>query len=129
MLTDYRHEVRLRGAWGGCYEVSCFSEEHFGWRRREGVWQLPDGTPVFRHCWNEAADGTIIDATADQFFYGHDIAVLPPDYAGRTHYRLRYTRAINPGRTSWLADRPFTGEPDDDWWKRRYDERGLGPGW
>ena len=104
-------------------------EHSFGWRRRDGVYQLPDGTPVFKHSWNEADAGWIVDGTADQFFHGGDIDLIGPDDPRQLRYRENYTVAHNPATTSWLAGRPWTGEADEDFWNRRYRERTLGPGW
>jgi hypothetical protein len=128
-IRGHRHSVRLNGCWGGCYEVSCFIEHEHGWRRRDGVYQLADGRPVFRHAWNEADDGTIIDGTADQFFHGADVVVLARGDDGYTRYRERYTIAHNPAITPWLATRPYVGIPDDEYWKQRYEAGKLGPGW
>ena len=78
VVKDYRHRMRLAGCWGACFEVSCFIEQAYCYRRVDGVYQLPCGTPVFKHSWNSASDGTIIDATADQFFHDHDVAIHAP---------------------------------------------------
>jgi hypothetical protein len=129
LVRDKRHSFRLNGCWGACYETSCFIEYQFGWRRRDGVYQLPDGTPVFRHSWNQADDGTIIDGTADQFFRGQDIAIFSVGDLGHDAYRDRYTSAHNPAISPWLAGRAYVGVPDDEYWEQRHEARMLGPGW
>ena len=128
-IMAYRHHVRLNGCWGGCYEVSCFIEHQFGHRRRDGVFRLTDGTPVFLHSWNEGPEALVIDATADQFGIGHDLALMRPEDPDRAYYSARYTAALNPKVTPWLDGRPYVGAADRDYWQRRYDERRLGPGW
>jgi hypothetical protein len=129
LIRKKRHDLRLNGCWGACYETSCFIEHTFGWRRFDGVYQLQDGTPVFRHAWNVADDGTIVDGTADQFFEGQDIAVLEKGDSGQERYRERYTTAHNPAVSPWLATRPYAGIPDDEFWHNRHEARMLGPGW
>jgi hypothetical protein len=128
-IRSHRHRLRLAGEWGACYETSCFIEHHFHWRRRDGVYQLHDGTPVILHSWNEADDGTIIDGTADQFFEGHDVAVFGAGDPGRQNYRARYTPTHNPAVTAWLANCPYIGSTDGEYWNGRDQARMLGPGW
>jgi len=128
-IREYRHRMRLAGRWGACFEVACFVEYQFGWKRRDGVYQLADGTPVFKHAWNETPDGWIVDGTADQFFHGGDIETIAPGSASHGLYRETYTIAHNPAMTPWLRERPWPGEPDDSFWNRLYREKRLGPGW
>lgn len=128
-IRDYRHHLRVNGCWGACYETSCFIEHSFGWSRREGVYQLLDGTPVCSHAWNQADDGTIIDGTVDQFFSGHDIAVFRPGDRGHGHYRDRYSATHNPAIVPWLAGQPYAGAPDNEFWHERQQAHMLGPGW
>ena len=128
-IVEYRHHVRRIGCWGGCFEVSCFIEHEFGWKRRDGVFQLEGGVPVFLHSWNEDADGTIIDGTADQFFLGEDVACLCRGEKGQNAYREKYTRAQNPVETPWLQGRAYVGMPDQDFWNARHKAGTLGPGW
>ena len=42
-------------------------EAQFGWKRRFGRLRLLDARVCWQHCWNQLADGHILDATADQF--------------------------------------------------------------
>lgn len=128
-IRDYRHRMRRTGCWGACYEVSCFIEHRYGHRRFDGVYQLADGTPVFKHSWNVTDGGVIVDGTADQFFHGEDIAVHGPGSPAAAHYREKYTRAHNPDKTPWLASRPYADVPDEEFWAERYRSRRLGPGW
>ncbi|MDI6026337.1 hypothetical protein QBK99_09065 [Corticibacterium sp. UT-5YL-CI-8] len=128
-IVSYRHHVRSNGCWGGCFEVSCFIEHKFGWRRRDGVFQLENGTPVFLHSWNHDADGAIVDGTADQFLLGEDVAFTPYGERGQNSYREKYTRAHNPSQTPWLCSNPYVGVPDQEFWNARYEARELGPGW
>ncbi|WP_143530598.1 hypothetical protein [Rhizobium sp. RU36D] len=128
-IKDYRHEMRLAGCWGACYEVSCFIEHRYGFRRFDGVYQLSDGTPVFKHSWNVTPDGGIIDGTADQFFHGEDVATHGAGDPRAVRYREKFTRAHNPARVDWLAAHTYIGMPDEEFWSTRYSERRLGPGW
>ncbi len=48
-----------------CRPVAAALEAPFGWPRRFG--RLLDARVCWQHCWNQLADGRILDATADQF--------------------------------------------------------------
>jgi hypothetical protein len=48
-----------------CSKVAAALEAQFGWKRRFG--RLLDARVCWQHCWNQLADGHILDATADQF--------------------------------------------------------------
>lgn len=128
-IRSYRHEMRLAGCWGACYEVACFIEQAFGWRRMDGVYALADGRPVFYHSWNILADGAICDGTADQFGEGEDVAILAGDALLKARYREKYTAAHNPLSTSWLVGRPYAGVPDQVFWDAAEAAGKLRPGW
>ncbi len=50
-----------------CSKVAAALEAQFGWPRRWGRLRLLDARVGWQHCWNQLADGRILDATADQF--------------------------------------------------------------
>jgi len=50
-----------------CSNVAAALEAQFGWKRRFGRLRLLDARVCWQHCWNQLADGHILDATADQF--------------------------------------------------------------
>jgi hypothetical protein len=50
-----------------CGPVAAALEAQFGWKRRFGRLRLLDARVCWQHCWNQLADGRILDATADQF--------------------------------------------------------------
>jgi hypothetical protein len=50
-----------------CSKVAAALEAEFGWKRRWGRLLLLDARVGWQHCWNQLADGRILDATADQF--------------------------------------------------------------
>ncbi|WP_377275398.1 hypothetical protein [Rhizobium sp. R86522] len=129
VIRSFRHEMRLAGCWGACFEVACFIEHQFDWRRIDGVYELPDGRPIFLHSWNMMSDGTLVDGTADQFGEGRDIAIHPCGSPDHLRYRDRYTAAHNPLKTSWLATRPYSGVPDQTFWDDEEARRTLAPGW
>jgi len=94
-LRLLRDEVRLGEggsreyslAGGRCGIVAEEIAVRFRWREFYGLYRLPDGR-LEEHAWNDLPDGTILDATADQFEEGHDIRVVP---SGHPEYR-RYLR-------------------------------------
>jgi hypothetical protein len=81
-----------------CLEVSMAIEKELGFKWQEGVYTGPgrnrdwevaasdyydnagEDDEIYSHSWNVTSDGTILDATADQF-EGEDnpIRVIPPD--------------------------------------------------
>jgi len=70
-----------------CRPVAAALEAPFGWPRRFG--RLLDARVCWQHCWNQLADGRILDATADQFesrWFG-DIVVLAADDPHATAYQ------------------------------------------
>ncbi len=50
-----------------CSKVAAALEAVFGWKREWGRLRLLDSRVCWQHCWNQLADGRILDATADQF--------------------------------------------------------------
>src|SRR5437588_12984043 len=50
-----------------CSKVAAALEAQFGWPRRWGRLRLLTGRVCWQHCWNQFADGGILDASADQF--------------------------------------------------------------
>lgn len=128
-IKTYRHKVRLGGCWGGCYEVACFIEYQFGWRRVDGVYALPDGRPIFLHSWNITPDGSLCDGTADQFGEGYDVVRLDAGCVPAERYRERYTTVHNPSVTPWLKGAPYVGLSDRSFWDNAEEEKALPPGW
>jgi hypothetical protein len=128
-IRAYRHQKRLAGCWGACFEVACFIEHHYGWRRVDGVYALPDGRPVFLHSWNVMPDGCLLDGTADQFGEGLDIALHSPGTPAFSRYREKYSAAHNPHQTSWLGTRAYIGMSDQTFWDRQEAGKALFPGW
>ncbi len=128
-ISAFRHNVRLAGGWGGCYEVACFIEHRFSWRRVDGVYGLPDGRPIFLHSWNVTPEGFLCDGTADQFGEGEDVVLLGLGCAQARRYRDKYTAAHNPSVTPWLRRAPYTGVPDRQFWERAEEAKILPPGW
>lgn len=128
-IRDYRHQKRLAGCWGACFEVACFIEQCYGWRRVDGVYALPDGRPVFLHSWNAMPDGRLLDGTADQFGEGFDIALHAPGTPAFSRYREKYTAAHNPREIPWLATRAYIAMPDQNFWDEQEARKVLFPGW
>lgn len=82
-VYEIRGEVRRKGGRpndGRCGDVTAALEAEFGWQGQYGYLRLLDDTVSWVHCWNRLADGTIVDATADQFqglWLGDGVTVDP----------------------------------------------------
>lgn len=90
-VQQLRAEVRLSEARpndGRCGNVAAALETEFGWERQWGYLKLLDTTVSWVHCWNRLADGTIIDATADQYqdLWLGDVVSIPPSNPFALHY-------------------------------------------
>ncbi len=90
-IAELRAEVRLRDARpndGRCGHVAEALETEFGWSRRSGYLLLLDRTVSWVHCWNQLDDGTIIDATADQFqeLWLGEVITIEPSSPRWSHY-------------------------------------------
>lgn len=74
---------------GRCGKVAEAIEAELGWAYRWGHLRLLDGGICWIHCWNQLLDGTIVDATADQFeeLWLGDVVVLPSDDPHHACYR------------------------------------------
>jgi hypothetical protein len=98
-----RRRVRLASGRpdGRCGKVAEAIQAELGWAYRWGHLRLLDGGICWIHCWNQFQDGSIVDATADQFEerWQGDVAVLSSDHPMHACYR-----SAPPGhlfRTVW----------------------------
>ncbi len=69
-ILTLRRQIRLQDGRpydARCGPVAAALEAQFGWKRRFGRLRLLDTRVCWQHCWNQLADGRILDATADQF--------------------------------------------------------------
>jgi hypothetical protein len=69
-ILTLRRQVRFqdsRPSDARCSKVAAALEAQFGWKRKFGRLRLLDTRVCWQHCWNQLADGRILDATADQF--------------------------------------------------------------
>ncbi|MFD2082686.1 hypothetical protein SAMN05421678_111134 [Actinopolymorpha cephalotaxi] len=90
-IHELRGEVRRRDARpndGRCGNVTTALTEEFGWQGRRGYLRLLDDTVSWVHCWNLLPDGTIVDATADQFqnLWLGDVVTVAPSSPMAEHY-------------------------------------------
>jgi hypothetical protein len=93
--------------------------DELGYAYRWGHLRLLDGGVCWIHCWNQLPDGTIVDATADQFeerWLGGDrgVAVLTPRHASHPNYRAAppghlFRTVLAAGRRRLLARRGTSG--------------------
>jgi hypothetical protein len=78
-----------------CSKVAAALQTQFGWKREWGRLRLLDGRVCWQHCWNQLADGRLLDATADQFEsrWPGDIVLLEVSDP--------YTAAYQPAPPGW----------------------------
>lgn len=137
-----RHECRVENGGGGsCHLVTEWLEHEFGLERMAVSFLTPDGTlAVSGHYVSLAADGTIVDATADQFGQGHDVRILRPDDPDYGLYRPEFYDSWNPqteeklaawrafpgaehGWDDFSAQTALTEDRGRDWWLEDRSER------
>jgi hypothetical protein len=110
-----RRRVRLESGRpdGRCGKVAEAIAAELGWAYRWGHLRLLDGGICWIHCWNQLPDGTIVDATADQFEerWLSDVVVLSPDDPLHAHYRAAPPGHLFRTLASWssLWTRPTAG--------------------
>ncbi len=109
-IYEVRGEVRRRDARpndGRCGNVTKALEAEFGWPGQSGYLRLLDGSVSWVHCWNRLDDGTIVDATADQYqgLWLGDVVILDgsnPMAANYLHvprrWELHFDRDANTGQ-------------------------------
>lgn len=141
-LLRERHECRLENGGGGCcHLVTEWLEHEAGLCRMAVSFLAPDGrVAVSGHYVSLAADGSILDATADQFGLGHDIRVLAADDPDYGLYRPEFSPEWNPDTEEWLsawsdfpgrehgwddflAQQQLTARHGADWWLADPSER------
>ncbi len=86
--TEERGGLGYRDGGGRCGIVSEENEVRFGW---PAIWGTHDdlGNPGEEHVWNELPDGSILDATRDQFGdrTGHGVRIIRPQDPEYLKYR------------------------------------------
>lgn len=128
-IRSLRREVRLIDGrpHGHCSAVASAIEARFGYRRRWGHLALDNDTVWWIHCWNELADGSVLDSTADQFEHRFPGDIVFLDVADPLAGRYQPSP---PGRLFVLCDdrelirlAARDGHPDGPFLQ---DERSLG---
>jgi hypothetical protein len=84
-----------------CSQVAAKLGAQFGWKRACGRLRLLDARVCWQHCWNQLADGRILDATADQFeprWLGDLVLLEASDLHAKAY------QAVPPGWTFTLRE-------------------------
>lgn len=129
-IVSMREAIRAEEGGGGmCHRVTEALAHDRGWGRLAVSYLATDGEIVTDgHYVNLLADGSILDATADQFGEGHGVRLLRPDDPEYGRYRPEFDEDYNPGTAPELsAWKPaWNGETDWDAHIRIGGERGYG---
>ena len=124
-----RDEIRAEEFGGGmCSIVGEALEAEHGWRRCGVAYVSADGEVICEaHVVNVLADGTIVDATADQFGEGDEVRVVRPGDPAYGRYRPEFYDDYHPGisasAAAWAGD--WAGEMDAEAAGRLQRERGA----
>lgn len=121
------------GGGGMCHRVAIAIDNRFGWPMvGDGTYLSRDGRVICGsgHCWNVLPDGSVLDATADQWCEGHNVRIVRPGEADYLRYRVGFQDGFNPGTPNprWpeLAACPWEGVSDARLDGRAGLERGHG---
>ncbi|MGY3581955.1 hypothetical protein ACVIGB_001122 [Bradyrhizobium sp. USDA 4341] len=129
-IRTVRQQFRLAAGCGGqCGDVAEYICSRWGWANVGGVYLAPSLEPIGDHVWNVLPDGSILDATADQFSEGHDVRFLLKDSPDFRRYRPEWTIDYNPDLADAypeLAGVTWSQEYDFDVSRRIRAQRGEG---
>lgn len=102
-IVEARERIRRDFIWlddggaGKCHAMNEWLTEALGWRPVAVSYLSREGEVICcGHVVSLLADGTIVDATADQFGEGHDVRVVPRDHPDQGRYRLEFRWGFNP---------------------------------
>lgn len=131
-IAAMREGIRAEEGGGGmCHLVTEALAHERGWGRLAVSYLATDGVIVSDgHYVNLLGDGSILDATADQFGEGHGVRLLRPDDPEYGRYRPEFDDDYNPdtapelaawkpawnGETDWDAHIRVAGERGYGWW-------------
>lgn len=128
-IEQMREETRVEQQGGGmCHLVSEWLEHDHQWLRLPVSYLSAAGELICAgHYVNVLPDGSIVDATADQFGEGHSVRHLKPDDPAYGQFRPEFDSDYNPTKCAELAAFAWDGRDDFDADNILYEERG--PGW
>lgn len=132
-IRRLREECRVEDGGGG--QCSVVSEElglAYGWHIATGAYTALNGEVICEdHAWNVLPDGSIVDATADQFGEGFDVRIVAPTDPDYRRYRNEWSVDWNPDIMpvecpQQLGYSKWAGEVDIKQVTRLNRERGMG---
>lgn len=129
VLTQIREEIRVSEGGGGmCHLIAEALWDQFGWARLPVSYLDSDGHVIcagHRIC--ALPDGSLLDATADQFGEGHSVRVVTPHHPDYGRYRPEFDDEINPSTyPDSFGGFFWSGEGDHAAQDRLSHERGHG---
>ena len=96
-LREIREAARDEADGGGrALETAFLVEQYYGHPAVSGVYLAEDGEPIALHSWNILADGSVLDATLDQFGEERDVRIAPVGSQEWRRYRMEWTQHYNP---------------------------------
>ena len=129
-IEKWRHMCRIDNQGGGaCHLVSEIIEAEWGFEREDGTYCTPDQRDIcVGHYWNLLPDGSILDATADQFGEGHSIRLISPGDPEYTRYHPRFprdfdyddeeefNRLVDLDNQRYEKSQQYTKKHGEGWW-------------
>lgn len=130
-LKQEREAIRVEEGGGGmCHLVTELLWDRHGWARMPVSYLDRNGDVICAgHLISVLPDGSLLDATADQFGEGHDVRVLTPRQPDYGRYRPEFDEDFNPriapeclgafywsGTEDYLAQNQLRAERGDGWW-------------
>jgi hypothetical protein len=120
-VEAYRDQVREEEGGGGmCHIVSDYLAEKYGWERLYVTYLSPSGEIICGggHVINVLPDGSILDATRDQFGEGFSVSHIANDSDEIGRYRPEFNQDYYPGHPDSAALSPWVpyygGTADED---------------
>jgi hypothetical protein len=130
-IQSQREEIRVFEKGGGmCHEVAYWLQALHGWEPLSVAYLDEQGRVICAgHYLSALPDGSLLDATADQFGEGNDVRLLLPTDSDYGRYRPDFDEDINPLNPDCPGFAPFYWDGTSDCMAQDAMEAQLGVAW